>query len=186
MMLKFSQSLMKGVALWVMSLMLVLPVAAQNNTPHDMDNLHATIQATDYKSSHFIETENAGGKSYIYGKSSSYKKNGEANANTLLQPYAEYEIKSKMPGGSYHILVYYAIDKDKAPATPKLSIAMNTQKPQELELKSKQLNKYVKATFKVKFLKGKKHTVKIWFPSEGVKVKEIKVLRALTNGKKRA
>lgn len=150
---------------------------------HEMENMHVTIPATEYKSSHFIEKEIVKGKEYITGKSSSYKKNGEANVGTLLQPYAEYVISSKLPGGSYHVLVYYTLDKEKTPDTPKISISMNTQKAQEVELTSKQLKKYAKATFKVNFLKGKKHTVKIWFPSQGVRVSEIKVMRALFNSK---
>ncbi len=150
---------------------------------HEMENLHVTIPATEYKSSRFIEKVVIKGKDYITGKSSSYKKSGEANAGILLQPHAEYVISSKLPGGSYHILVYYTLDKENTPDNPKISISMNTQKAQEVELTSKQLKKYAKATFKVNFLKGKNHTVKIWLPSQGVRVSEIKVMRALFSSK---
>lgn len=158
-------------------------VRAQQDASYQMENMHVTIPAVDYKSAHFIERVTVGGKEYIMGKPSSYKKNGEANAGTLLQPHAEYVISSKLSGGSYHVLVYYSIDREKAPETPKISIGMNTQKAQEVELSEKSLSKYAKATFKVNFLKGKKHTVKLWFPSEGVRVREIKVMRALFNKK---
>lgn len=183
--MKYSYSLVLGkmVCSWILMVLFALPSLAQDNNKHEMENLHVTIPATDYKSSHFIEKEVIGGKEYIVGKPSSYKKNGEANAGILLQPYAEYVISSKLPGGSYHVLVYYTLDKEKTPDTPKISISMNTQKAQEIELTSKQLKKYAKATFKVNFLKGKKHTVKIWLPSEGVRVREIKVMRAIFNSK---
>lgn len=173
---------------WILScvalLSMSLSASAQDNTRHEVENMHVTIPATAYKSAGFIETVTVNGKEYVCGRSSSYKRNGEANAGTLLQPHAEYVISNKMLGGSYHVLVYYTLDRDRMPASPRISIGMNTQKPQEVELKTgRQPDKYAKATFKVSLLKGKKHTVKIWLPSEGVRVSQIKVMRALFNKK---
>ena len=160
------------------------PVLA-DETPekHELENMRVTIQASEYKNSKFIEEEDIKGKVYIMGKASSYNKKGEANAGTLLQPNAEYVIRSKMAGGTYHVTVYYAIDKDKAPEHPKISIGINTQKAQQIEIKDKLVNS-VKATFKVNFFKGKQHTVKLWFPSEGVKVREIRIAKAILPKKK--
>ena len=152
--------------------------ADDDNQKHELENMRVNILAIDYKNSKFIEKEVIKGKEYIKGKASSYNKHGEANAKTLLQPCAEYAIKSKMPGGTYNVTVYYAIDKEKAPETPLISIGINTQKAQHIEIKNKLVNS-VKASFKVNFLKGKNHTVKVWFPSEGVKVREIKIAKAL-------
>ena len=152
--------------------------ADDDNQKHELENMRVTIQASDYKNSKFIEKEVVKGKEYIKGKASSYNRHGEANATTLLQPCAEYAIKSKLPGGTYNVTVFYAIDKDKAPETPQISIGINTQKAQHIEIKNKLVNS-VKASFKVNFLKGKNHTVKVWFPSEGVKIREIKIARAL-------
>lgn len=161
----------------------VSPLSAQSAS-HEVEGMHVTIPATDYKTSRFIEREVFKGKTCIKGKPSSYKKNGEANAGALLQPYAEYEISNKILGGSYNILVYYSVDEEQAPANPRLCVGMNTQQARELALKTNRVpNKYVKANFKVKLLKGKKHTIKIWLPSKGVRVHEIKVLRALFNSK---
>ena len=154
------------------------PAAAENDNKHELENMHVTIQATEFKSSQFIETEVIKGKEYIRGKASSYNKKGEANAGILLQPHAEYAIKSKLPGGTYNITVFYQIDTDKAPSTPKISIGMNTQKAQDIEIKNKLVNS-VKTSFKVKLLKGKQHTVKLWFPSAGVKVREIRINKAI-------
>ena len=150
---------------------------------HELENMRVTIQAAQYTNSKFVEKETIKGKEYIMGKASSYNKKGEANAGTLLQPNAEYRIKSKMAGGTYNVTVYYAIDKDKAPEHPKISIGINTQKAQEIEIKDKLVNS-VKASFKVNFLKGKQHTVKLWFPSEGVKVREIRIVKAILPKKK--
>lgn len=159
-------------------LMATLPTMANGDDPHEMKNMQVTIEAAKYKSSRFIEKETIKGKEYIKGKSSSYNKNGEANAGRLLQPNAEYVIHTKLPGGTYNITVFYQIDKEKAPESPKVAIGINTQQPQEIEIKNKLVNS-VKASFKVNFFKGKKHTVKVFFPSEGVKIREIKVARAL-------
>ena len=152
---------------------------------HELENMRVTIQAAQYKSGKFIEKETIKGKEYIMGKASSYNKKGEANAGTMLQPNAEYLIKSKMAGGTYNVTVYYEIDKEKAPEKPKISIGINTQKAQHIEIKDKLVNS-VKATFKVNFFKGKQHTVKLWFPSEGVKVREIRIAKALLPKKKTA
>lgn len=162
----------------------VTPASAQKGEVHEVENMHVTIPATSYNNSRFIEQGNSGGKTYITGKASSYKRNGEANAGAMLQPCAEYVISNKMLGGSYNVLVYYSVDSDKVPASPRIAVGMNTQEAQQLEVKTNKLpNKYVKANFKVKLLKGKKHTVKVWLPSEGVRIHEIKVLRALFNSK---
>lgn len=155
-----------------------LPVSAQESDRHELEHLHVTIKAGEYKRSKFIEKEIIKGKEYIKGKASSYNKSGEANAGILLQPNAEYLIKSKMPGGAYQVTVYYALDKEQAPENPRISIGMNTQEPQHIEIKNKLVNS-VKTSFKVKFLKGNKHTVKIWLPSAGVKVREVRITRAL-------
>ena len=156
----------------------VRPIAADDNEKHELENMHVTIQASEYKSCKFLDKEIIKGKEYIFGKASSYKKNGEANAGTLLQPYAEYAIKSKMPGGTYNITVFYTIDKETVPENPQIAIGINTQKPQHIEIKNKLINS-VKASFKVNFFKGKTHTVKVWFPSQGVKVREIKIAKAI-------
>lgn len=157
----------------------VQPLCADNHKErHELENMHVSIQATEFKSSKFIDTEIIKGKGYIKGKASSYNKKGDANAKTLLQPCAEYAIKSKLPGGTYNVTIFYAIDKEKAPKNPMISIGINTQKAQHIEIKNKLVNN-VKASFKVNFFKGKNHTVKVWFPSEGVKVREIRIARAL-------
>lgn len=52
----------------------------------------------------------------------------------------------------------------------------------EVEIKKSLLN-VAKATFNVKFLKGKNHTVKIWFPTEGVEIHRVEVNKALINKK---
>ena len=160
----------------------VQSVHADDDEKHELDNMRVTIKATEYKHSKFIEKETIKGKEYITGKASSYKKNGEANAGTLLQPCAEYAIKSKMPGGTYNITVHYAIDKETAPENPEIAIGINTQKPQHIAIKNKLINT-VKASFKVKFIKGKSHTVKVWFPSQGVKINEIKIAKAIIQKK---
>ena len=157
--------------------------AQKEESRHELENMHVTIQAAQYKKGQFIETEVINGKEYIKGKSSSYNKKGEANAGTLLQPGAEYAVKTKLPGGTYNVTVYYAIDKEQVPDSAKISIGMNTQKAQHIAIKNKLVNS-VKTSFKVNFIKGKHHTVKLWFPSAGVKVREIRIARALLPKKK--
>ena len=154
------------------------PLWADDNNRHEFENMHVTIVAARYKNSKFIEKETIRGKEYIKGKSTSYNKSGEATTGTILQPCAEYGIKTKLPGGTYHVTVFYTIDKEKAPENPQISIGINTQKAQHIEIKNKLINS-VKASFKVNFFKGTNHTVKVWFPSEGVKVREIRINRAI-------
>lgn len=154
------------------------PLQARDDERHELENMRVTILATDYKNSKFIERETIKGKEYIKGKASSYHKNGEANAGTLLQPCAEYAIKSKLAGGTYNVTVHYTIDKETAPENPLIAIGINTQKAQQIAIKDKLVNT-VKASFKVNFFKGKNHTVKVWFPSQGVKIHEIKISKAL-------
>ena len=172
----------KAFILFTLLFFSIQPLLASNRKDkrHEMENMHVTIQAADYKHSQFIEKEIIRGKRYIKGRSSSYNRRGEANAKTPFQPCAEYAIKSKLPGGTYNVTVYYSIDKDKAPRKPQISIGINTQKAQHIEIRNKLVNS-VKASFKVNYFKGKNHTVKVWFPSEGVKVREIKITRALVS-----
>lgn len=171
------------VLLVICSFMSVSPIWADEDDKHELENLHVTIPATEFKSSQFLDKEVIKGKTYIKGKSSSYNKKGEANAKTLLQPNAEYVIKSKLPGGTYNVTVFYVLDEKEMPEKPMISVGMNMQKAQHLEIEKKLINS-VKASFKVNFIKGKQHTLKIWFPSEGVKVREIRIARALLPKKK--
>ena len=154
-----------------------------NDNVHEMSNMKVSINAKDVKSSRSIEIKKHAGKDYIYGKSSSYNKKGEATLGKLLGPYAEYAIESGLSGGDYIITVYYKIDSSKAPSDPKIILGMDLLETQDLIVTKKLLSNSVKATFSTKLLKGKKHTLKVWLPSEGVEIDRFEVRRALIKKK---
>ena len=78
-----------------------LTLSAQIDDKHEMSNMRVSINAVDYNSSRFIDKVTEKKKDYIAGKGSAYNKKGEAKK--ALAPYAEYEIKSKLAGGTYNI-----------------------------------------------------------------------------------
>ena len=49
---------------------------------------------------------------------------------------------------------------------------------EEMAIKNKLINT-VKADFKVKALRGKKHTLKVWLPSQGVQINKFEIRRKL-------
>ena len=159
-----------------------LSVSAQSDDNHEMDNMRVSIDATQFNDSRFLETTTVKSKNYIQGKSSSYNKKGESANKKLLAPYAEYDIKSKLPGGSYNVTVYYDIDKNNTPDEPIILVGMDLQDPEEIAIKNKLINS-VRTTLKVKALRGKNHKLKIWMPSQGVRINKIEVSRAIFNKK---
>ena len=60
---------------------------------------------------------------------------------------------------------------------------MDLLETQDLIVTKKLLSNSVKATFSTKLLKGKKHTLKVWLPSEGVEIDRFEVRRALIKKK---
>ncbi len=173
---------MKLISVFLLLFIPLMVIAQTTDDKHDMKNFHVSIAANKYKSSRFLDKKLSGEKEYIFGKSSNYNKKGIANGGKALWPYAEYIISSKMPGGTYTVTVHYRIDKEKAAEQSKIMIGMDMVGSEEVEIKKSLLN-VAKATFNVKFLKGKKHTVKIWFPTEGVEIHKIDVNKALINKK---
>ena len=149
---------------------------------HDMDNMRVSNPATEFKSSRFIETGTNKSKDYIQGKSSSYNKKGESANKNLLAPYAEYAISSKMSGGTYEITVYYTLDKNNTPDEPIVIVGMDLQGNEEIAIKNKLINT-VKADFKVKALRGKNHTLKVWLPSQGVQINKFEIRRKIFSSK---
>ncbi len=156
---------------------------ANDDNVHEMSNMKVSINAVDTKSSRFIETVSSGSKEYIVGKSSSYNKKGEASGGKLLGPYAEYAIEAGLSGGDYVITAYYKIDTKTAPSDARIILGMDLLETQELAVEKKLLSNSVKATFSTKLLKGKKHTLKVWLPSEGVQIDKFEVRRALIKKK---
>ncbi|MEG1616385.1 MAG: hypothetical protein RR202_09880 [Bacteroidales bacterium] len=150
---------------------------------HELTNYTVSVPATDYKSSRFLEKSETNGKDYIHGKGSSYNKKGEAISGKALWPYADYVLSSKLMGGTYTVTVHYRIDKDKTPDNPRILVGMDLLEAQELQVEKKLFNT-VKATFNTKLLKGKNHTLKVWFPCEGVEIQKFEVRRAIITKKK--
>lgn len=148
-----------------------------DDSKHELDNMHVTINAKDFKSSRFLNITEYNGKAYISGKPTSYNRNGKANGGKLVWPYAEYELAAKMAGGAFNVTVHYRINKEKATDDTKILVGMDLLEDQELPVKGKLINS-VRTTFNVKLLRGKKHTVKIWLPSEGVEIQRIEVRRS--------
>ena len=171
---------MKKLLLLVILITSFISVSAQNT--HEMDNMRVSIPATEFKSSRFIETGTNKNKDYIQGKSSSYNKKGESANKNLLAPYAEYAISSKLSGGTYEITVHYTIDKNNTPDNPIVIVGMDLQGNEEIAIKNKLINT-VKADFKVKALRGKNHTLKVWLPSEGIQINKFEIRRKLISGK---
>ncbi len=157
-----------------------LTLSAQTDDKHEMSNMRVSINAVDYNSSRFIDKVTEKKKDYIAGKGSAYNKKGEAKK--ALAPYAEYEIKSKLAGGTYNITVYYSIDKKNTPDEPVILVGMDLQEPNEIAIKNKLVNS-VRTSIPVKALRGKNHKLKIWLLSEGVKIDRFEVSRALINKK---
>ncbi len=157
-------------------------VSAQSDDSHDMSNMRVSINATQFNDSRFLETTTVKSKDYIQGKSSAYNKKGESANKKLLAPYAEYDVKSKLPGGTYNVTVYYDIDKNNTPDEPIILVGMDLQDPEEIIIKNKLINS-VRTSLKVKALRGKNHKLKVWMPSQGVRINRIEVSRALINKK---
>ena len=154
------------------------------NEPTQMDNMHASLQAEEYDNGRFLEKKNHNGKTYILGKSTSYNKAGEANGGRMLWPNAVYDIKSKMIGGTYHVTVHYRVDEDMVPNNPTIHIGMDLLEPVEVALNNEnKLINTAKATFKVKVLGGKTHSVKLWLGSEGILVDKVEVRKAIFSKK---
>ncbi len=166
--------------LFIAIIVSTLSISAQDY--HEMENMRVSISAKDYKNSRFIESGIEKEKEYIEGKKTSYNKDGNANSGRALQPYAEYVITSQMAGGTYEVTVYYTLDKDNTTETPLVTVGFNLLEPQELPIKNKLINS-VKSDFKVNLLKGKNHTLKIWLPSQGVRVNKIDVRKKIINSK---
>ncbi len=152
--------------------------------PTDLENMHVSLEAEDYDKGKFLEETIHNGKTYIVGKSSSYNKSGEANGGRMLWPNAVYEIKSKMMGGTYNVTVHYRVDEKLVPENPKILIGMDLLEPEEVTLNSKnKLINTARASFRVKLLSGKTHSVKLWLGSEGVQVDKVEVRKAIFNKK---
>ncbi|MGL5682760.1 MAG: hypothetical protein ACRDDZ_06870 [Marinifilaceae bacterium] len=149
---------------------------------HELDNFTVSVPATDHKSARFINEKTVNGKTYIHGQGSSYKKNGTASTGKALMPYAEYTLSSKVMGGDYSVTVHYRLDKDKMPDKPHILVGMDLLEAEELQLEKKLINT-VKARFKTKLLRGKNHTLKIWFPCEGVEVQKFEVRKHIISKK---
>ncbi len=158
-----------------------ISVVAQDK--HEMQNMRVSILSKEHKNSRFIEEGSSKGKEYIQGKKSSYNKKGESVNKKSLAPYAEYGISSGLAGGTYEVTVHYILDKNATPDEPQIILGMDLLDSQELTIKNKLINT-VKADFKVKALRGKNHTLKIWLPSQGVRVHKFEVRKKLIGGSK--
>lgn len=166
------------IALILFSFYLPINLNAQETETHQLKNWHIAFSANEHIKSRFLDRKVIGNKEFVTGKKSSYDKSGDAKGAKMLWPYAEYRIKSKVPGGRYTVSVHYRIDKKSAADQPKIELGMDHINSKEVIINNKLLN-IVKASFDVKFLKGKQHTVKIWFPSQGVEIHKIEVNKAL-------
>lgn len=174
---------MKRFTLFFMAFVMNLGfLALADDDKHELENSHVSVKASEHNSTRFTETKTVNGKEYLVGKGSSYNKKGEAVTGKTLWPYAEYILRSGLMGGNYHVTVYYRLDKNKTPDTPKILLGMDLLEAQELEVEKKLINT-VKATFYTKLLKGKNHTLKIWLPSEGVEIEKFEIRRALITKK---
>lgn len=174
---------MKKLSLLFTTLLLSVSVFLYaDDDKHELENMHASIDAIAHKNARHITTKEQGNKEYIFGKTTSYNKKGEAIGGKILWPYAEYAFASKMTGGQYNITVHYRIEKDKLPSNARILVGLDLQEAKELEIKQKLINT-VKATFDAHLLKGKNHTIKLWLPSEGVEIQKIEVRRALIKKK---
>lgn len=152
--------------------------SAQDSEKHQLKNWHVSFAANEYKLSRFLDHKTIGKREYVFGKKIAYNKKGKANGGKALWPYAEYKIASKVSGGKYTVTVHYRLNKDIAPEEPKITIGMDLVGSEDIEIKNK-LKNTAKATFNVKLLKGKSHTVKVWFPSQGVEIHKVEVNKAL-------
>ena len=173
---------MKKVLFLVTLIISFISINLSAQDSHDMDNMRVSIPATEFKSSRFIETGTNKSKDYIQGKSSSYNKKGESANKNLLALYEEYAISSKMSGGTYEITVYYTLDKNNTPDEPLVMVGMDLQGNEEIAIKNKLINT-VKADFKVKALRGKNHTLKVWLPSQGVQINKFEIRRKIFSSK---
>lgn len=173
---------MKRITAMLFALVIGAATLFADDDKHELTNYTVSVPATEHKNSRFLESTTVNGKEYIRGKASSYKKNGEAVSGKALMPYAEYTLSSKLMGGNYTVTVHYRIDKDKAPENARILLGMDLLESQELTVEKKLFNT-TKATFYTKLLRGKNHTLKIWFPCEGVEIQKFEVRRAIITKK---
>ena len=170
--------------LFALALVLGTANALRADEPTQMEHMHASLEAPAYKTARFIEKTTYNGKEYITGKETSYNKEGEANGGRLVWPHVTYDIQSKMMGGTYHVTVYYRVDKETVASNPTILVGMDLLEPETISVREEnKLINTAKATFKVKVLNGKKHSVKVWFPSEGILVNKIDVRKAIFSKK---
>lgn len=145
----------------------------------EMSNMSVTIESDEYRNARKMDFIKEKKRSYIFGKSSAYKRNDTKPLSKLASPYAEFPIKSGLSGGTYRVTVTYRIAKD-APKMDKqiIYLGYDEQPTEELELKKTGSAIHtVSADFKGEFLRGKNHLVKIWLPTEGVQIDKITVRR---------
>ena len=91
-------------------------------------------------------------------------------------------MSSKLAGGTYEVTIHYNLDKSTIPDEPIVLVGMDLLDAKEIAIKNKLINT-VKADFKVKSLRGKNHTLKLWLLSQGVQVNKIDVRRKLISKK---
>lgn len=163
-------------------LMLGIDVKAQER--HQMSNSHVTINTKDYRSSRSTEIVNEGSRDFIKGKNKVYDNAKNGTPSKLLQPYAEYAFKSKLAGGTFRVTITYKIDskerKENKNASRKIRLGLDEKTPMEFDLKDSSSG-YLKVTqdFKISFLRGKNHVLKLWLPSKGVMVDKIDIRKKI-------
>lgn len=69
-----TKTMMRRLSILVATIIVVLgSLNAKDHKPkHELENMHVSIKATEYKTSRFIEKETIKGKEYIKGKSSPF------------------------------------------------------------------------------------------------------------------
>ncbi|MGL4331505.1 MAG: hypothetical protein ACRCSR_01665 [Bacteroidales bacterium] len=159
-----------------------LSVFAKNDDKHEMSNMHAKINATEFRNSRHIETTEVSKKTYIKGKDSRYK---DKETSRATQPYAEYPFAANAIGGDYTVTCIYRVDKKNAKDECYITLGLDELEVQRLDIKESLGVHRISHTFDVKMLRGKNHVLKLWLPSKGVMVERFEIRRKLISTKKK-
>ena len=148
---------------------------------HELKNMQAKFNATEFKSSRYMEKTTYNGKTYLIGEAKRYKSEETLRA---LQPFVDYRFISGAADGQYVVTVTYRIDKKLAGDKSYITLGVDELSPVKLELSNSALSTRISADFDVSLLRGKRHLLKIWLPSQGVMIEKIEIRRRLINKKK--
>lgn len=149
---------------------------------HELENMRVKIQSDEFNKSRKIEKKKSGVRDYIYGDPLAYALSKTKPLGKLIAPSAEYLIKTKLAGGTYEVTIgYRALKSDKFTGDPEIILGFDELPTKEISLDYSKNVKKKKVDFKVNFLRGKNHKLKLYLTTPNVEIDYIEVRKKLIN-----